>query len=137
VLLLGGLPVADEEWTMNVRVSRRDAGPLVLAAAGVACFAFGLLEIVNPIVGFPFVAIGGIMMIGSIRRSPHRFRTGAVAIVLLPIALAGLGWSSEHLGNGPDCSHAGAVAGQWGYWSGATLQWNCVEGRPVIIRDTR
>jgi len=31
---------------------------MVLAALGVACFAFGLVEIVNPLLDLPFVAIG-------------------------------------------------------------------------------
>jgi hypothetical protein len=122
---------------MNVRMLRRDSQQVVLVAFGIACLAFGMVEIVNPFLGWPFLAVGGIIAIVGIRRSMQRLRTGLVALALLPLAIAGLGWSSEHLWNGPDCSHAGAISGQRGYWSGATLEWKCVDGRPVIIKDTR
>lgn len=121
---------------MNVRMLRRDAFHVVLGAFGITFSAFGMVEIVHPFLGVPFVAIGGIIVIASIRlrgsgSAPASWRWRCQWLSLK------LGWSSEHLWNGPNCSHVGAISGQRGYWSGATLQWQCLNGRPVITKDTR
>jgi len=118
---------------------RRILGWLALAAVGGGLIALGILGIFA-LYGLVPLLIGIAVVAVSVRYSTTMRRGWPVVTALLAGAVTTtvLLWGSEHIWASPSCSqHADQMSGRITYWSGASVSWICVSGKPVITHDSR
>ncbi len=61
-----------------------------------------------------------------------------VALLAAAITVSFMLWGAEHVWANPSCSqHSNQVSGRITYWSGASVNWVCVNGEPVVTHDSR
>jgi hydrogenase/urease accessory protein HupE len=96
--------------------------------------AFGVLTVFSGL-GVPFL-IGALVLLGLILSKAARLKRMAMVAVTAVLFAGIFGYGSEHL-VGPDCSRSGSLAGETKYSTGAIVTWKCIDGKPVVTRDTR
>jgi len=124
---------------MSVRSYPRRGLSSAAAALGGALIGIGTLGIFA-LYGLVPLLLGIAVVVLSLRHShgTQRLWNLSAAGLATALTIAFLLWGSEHVWANPSCSqHANQVSGRITYWSGASVSWKCVDGRPVITRDSR
>lgn len=122
-------------------IKRKYPDSVVLAVAAFAGVAIGVGVFgIFALYGFVPLAVGIAIVALSVRTLRGRRSVPFLVAVSLAVAstIAFMLWGSEYLWAGPSCSqHPNQRSGQITYWSGASVTWVCVNGQPLVTRDTR
>src|SRR5437588_12429555 len=114
----------------------RSLGPAVVGGAFIGIGILGIFALYGLVPLRLGVAIIALSLRNS--RGTRRLWNLPAAGLATALTIAFLLWGSEHVWANPSCSqHANQVSGRITYWSGASVSWKCVDGRPVITRDSR